>query len=171
VVERACADCLRNIEDSLHAVSANLANRPIAWLIRLLALPLGRRLGGPPDKLDHAIAASIMQPGEVRDRLTASVYRPESERDRLRLMDAALAGVLEVEPLIKRLKKHIRVDALADDELEPKLGECVDAELLTGDEMARLLTAERLRREVIAVDAFGGARQTEVAATRQAVAE
>ncbi len=171
VVERACANCLLKIEGSLHEVSANLANRPVAWLIRLLALPLGRRLGGPPDKLDHAIAAAMMQPGDFRDRLTASLYRSDSPDDRLRVVDAALARAVEAEPLLKRVKKHVRVDALADQELEPALAGCVDAELLTAEEMARLLRAERLRREVIAVDAFAGGKEKDTPAKPRAVAE
>jgi acyl-CoA dehydrogenase len=160
LVEWSCADCLHTIENSLHEVTANLANRPVAWLIRILALPLGRRLKRPADRLEQAIASSIMQPGESRERLAAGMFLPQTETERMNIMDRALRKAVEVGPLARRIRAHVRLDAVADDALESRLAECVDAELLTDDEARTVLAAEKLRREVIAVDAFAASEVT-----------
>ncbi|HET7588393.1 MAG TPA: acyl-CoA dehydrogenase [Gammaproteobacteria bacterium] len=155
LVEWTCADCLHTIQESLYEVTTNLANRPIAWLIRILALPLRRRVKRPADQLDRAIAPLIMQPTGSRDRLAEGMFLSQAEGDRLKTIDDALRKAMEAEPLVRKLGKQIRLDAVANDELEPRLAECVSAGLLSEQEMQVVLAAERLRRQVIAVDAFG----------------
>lgn len=167
LVEWVCADCLYTIQESLYDVASNLSNRPIAWLIRVLALPLGRRLKRPADRLDARIAPLIMQPGETRARLAEGMFLPGTDGRRLKTIDEALRRSVEAEPLIRRIRKQVRVDAVADDELEPRLSECVSAELVTEKEKQTILEAERLRREVISVDSFGAGELNEKTAVRE----
>jgi acyl-CoA dehydrogenase len=58
------------IEARLDEIFANFPNRPVAWMLRFLLLPLGPRRRGPSDRLTDACAELLLAPSATRDRLT-----------------------------------------------------------------------------------------------------
>jgi acyl-CoA dehydrogenase len=82
------------IETRLDEILANFSNRPVAWLLRLLVLPLGVRRRGPSDRLTRACAELLLSPSATRDRLTADIFRASDGKglDRLeRAFDLVVA--------------------------------------------------------------------------------
>lgn len=74
IVRWCCESGYARIETALVGVIDNFPLRPLAWLVRMVTLPLGVRSRGPDDATTQACAERLMQPGAGRDRLTPGVF-------------------------------------------------------------------------------------------------
>jgi acyl-CoA dehydrogenase len=93
--ERAFADwaiehALARVDEALQGVLRNLPARPVAWLLRALVFPTGRREWGPDDAVGAAAARALLDRDRSRDALTAGIYLPRSDEAGLGSLDAAL---------------------------------------------------------------------------------
>lgn len=68
------ADGLARIDRLFGEVFANLPNRPIAWLARLVVQPFGAAVRGPKDRLAIECAKLLLAPSATRDRLTSGLH-------------------------------------------------------------------------------------------------
>lgn len=68
------ADGLARIDRRFAEVFANLPNRPIAWLARLVVQPFGAAVRGPKDRLAIECAELLLAPSATRDRLTSGLH-------------------------------------------------------------------------------------------------
>ncbi|MBA4208374.1 MAG: acyl-CoA dehydrogenase [Parvibaculum sp.] len=68
------ADGLARIDRRFAEVFANLPNRPIAWLARLVVQPFGAAVRGPKDRLAIECAELLLAPSVTRDRLTSGLH-------------------------------------------------------------------------------------------------
>ncbi|MDX3907328.1 MAG: acyl-CoA dehydrogenase [Pigmentiphaga sp.] len=91
------------IEDRLDGVLANLPNRAVAGLLRVVCLPWGVRRRGPADAVTQACAEILLQPSAVRDRLLPGLAqpRPGEALDRLA---RAFDLVTRAAPILDRLR-------------------------------------------------------------------
>ena len=127
------------VKDSLHraeqALIELLPNLPLLprLLLRVVALPLGRRHVAPHDRLEHLVARLITTPGPTRDRLAAGMYLPTAPGEKLAILEEALRRAIEVEPLQHKARTK-----------QP----------LSDAESAALAAADAARRAAIAVDEF-----------------
>src|SRR5262245_30106143 len=62
------------IERRFDEIFANFPNRPVAWLLRFLVLPLGLTRRGPSDRLTRACAEILLNPSATRERLTVDIF-------------------------------------------------------------------------------------------------
>jgi acyl-CoA dehydrogenase len=137
------------IEKRLDEIIANFPNRPAAWLLRFLLLPLGVRRRGPSDRLTQACAAILTQPSATRDRLTVDLYRGTDDGGVARL-DRAFALTTAIKPVRDRLRQaHVHDIAVAR-----QRGVISDAE---ADQLKAVQLAVA---EVIAVDDFAAEELT-----------
>ncbi|CFP71514.1 acyl-CoA dehydrogenase [Bordetella pertussis] len=67
-------DGRHRIETRIDQVLSNLPNRPLAWLVRALILPV-RLARGPSDALTRECAALLLSPSRTHDRLAADLQR------------------------------------------------------------------------------------------------
>jgi acyl-CoA dehydrogenase len=96
------------IEERLDQILANFPNRPAAWLLRFLVLPLGLRRRGPSDRLTRACAEILLTPSATRDRLTVDIFHGTGD-DGLARLERAFALTVATQPLQDRLHKaHVR---------------------------------------------------------------
>ena len=96
------------IEARFDAIFANFPNRPAAWLLRFLLLPLGLRRRGPSDPLTQACAEILLEPSATRERVTADIFRCPGN-DGVARLERAFALVVAAAPLRDRLHRaHIR---------------------------------------------------------------
>ncbi|MBZ6078580.1 acyl-CoA dehydrogenase [Microvirga puerhi] len=94
----------RTIEARFAEILANLPNRPVAWLLKLLIQPLGAKALGPSDALIAQCAQILLEPSTARDRLTPGLYHGKSD-DGLARLERAFALVARTQPIRNRLKK------------------------------------------------------------------
>lgn len=128
-----CEDCFARIQTSFDGLLRNLPKRPLAWLLRGLVFPLGRTHSHPSDRLGHQVAALLLKPSPVRDRLTSGLFLPLNLREPIGRLEDALKQTIAAEPLEQKLK------------LKMPLNE---------SEVTLLRAASAARREVIKVDDF-----------------
>ncbi|QFU15527.1 acyl-CoA dehydrogenase [Microvirga thermotolerans] len=150
----------QTIEARFAEIFANLPNRPVAWLLKLIVLPLGARALGPSDALVRECAEILLEPSAARDRLTPGLYRGQDDGGLARL-ERAFALVVRAQPIRDRLGKE-----------GGESWRTAHGEGKISDEEARLLQeAEAAVAAAIAVDSFApedmapGSRRKDAAAS------
>lgn len=134
---------LREIEVRLDEVIQNFPNRPLAWLMKLLVLPLGVGRKAPKDRLTQACADLLLEPSATRQRLTSGVYVGDAHTG-LGQVESAFAQVVATQALRDKLRAH-KLKAV---------DEGVAQDVLTEAEAQSLQKAQAAVSEAIAVDHF-----------------
>src|SRR5690606_1225859 len=106
LVDWVVADTLAKMQQSFDRLFANLDNRFIAFLLRRVVFPLGRRYKAPSDTLEQALAGLLQQPGPARDRLLDGGFFGAD--DRLAELEQAATAMAQAAPLRKTLRNAIR---------------------------------------------------------------
>jgi acyl-CoA dehydrogenase len=149
LVEWNYRSALYTIQTRLDEVLSNLPARPVAWLLRMAAFPLGRHRRPPSDKLTHRTAALILSPSETRERLTKGIYINHVPSDATGRMEHAFAAAVERDLIEDKIRKERPgKKALAD------LAALVRDKIITQAEADSLTTANAIVREAIDVDDF-----------------
>lgn len=143
LVEWSLETGLRKIEVSLEAVIQNFPNRPLAWLMKLLVLPMGVGRKGPKDTLTQACANLLMAPSDTRTRLTRGVFVGGASTG-LRQVESAFEQVCATQVLRDKLKTHKL----------SSVDEAVRQQIISEQEAQQLRDAEQAVAEAIAVDHF-----------------
>lgn len=150
----ACEHALARIEDALDGVLRNLPARPIAWALRPLVFPLGRRAKEPDDTCLGAVAEALLDDADTRNRLTAGIFIPHPDEVGLGRLEDALAKATEALPVEAKLRHGVR-DGRLEHAPGLRLAEAaLDANVITKAELELLRTASAARDEVIQVDSF-----------------
>ncbi len=92
------------IEARFDEIFANLPNRPAAWLLRFLVLPLGPRRRGPADRLTDACANILLAPSATRERLTVDIFHGTGD-DGLARLERAFEATVATQPVRDRMRK------------------------------------------------------------------
>ena len=87
LMDWACQSMLYEAEASLDRLLDNFPSQIMAFGLRLVVFPRGRRFKQPSHRLDRKVAKAIVAPGQVRNRLTQGIYVPDSEDDPLGLLE------------------------------------------------------------------------------------
>ena len=147
---------LHTIQTRTDEVLNNLPNRPVAWLLRLVAFPLGRFRRPPSDRLAHACASLILSATETRERLTAGIYVNHSPTDPTGRMEAAFAAALERDAIEDKIRASGQTGrkALAD------LPRLVREGIITQADADALMRANAIIRDAIDVDDFAPSELT-----------
>lgn len=165
-----CQYALAQIQDALDGFIANFPVRPVAWSLRALVFPFGRRQRLPGDRMDHVLASSLMQPGEIRDALGAGLYTEALANNPIGLLEQTFRKVVDAEALEARVRKAQgkgEFDFAVGADIETRLKAAVAAEVLSEAEARQLLDAELALADMIAVDEF---EPSELVATGAAAA-
>jgi len=157
LLDWAIQDSLYLIQQAFEGAIRNFPNAAVRQLMNVMIFPLGRRLSPPSDHLGHRIATLLMQPGAVRDRLTAGMYIPDDEQDAVGALEAALTSTLACEALQLKLQEERKQGKLkAMDELS-RIAEAREQGLIDAEQALQLERDYALRRKVIMVDDFAPA--------------
>jgi acyl-CoA dehydrogenase len=95
-------ECVWRMQMALDGVIRNFPVRPVAWVMRALVFPFGRREVPPSDRLGRRVAAIITAPGEARDRLLEWVYLTPTPNNTVGRMEALLPQVIAAEPVERK---------------------------------------------------------------------
>jgi len=145
---------LYQAQQQLDGFLSNFPNRWVGRLLRPVVFPLGKPYAPPSDALGHRIAASILEPGETRDRLTSGIYITDKPDDPLGRIEHALEAVIdatEAEEKLHRAQKAGVVTTLDD---EAAITELRKANLVNEEEEALLRKAAQATWQAIVVDSF-----------------
>jgi acyl-CoA dehydrogenase len=154
----AMARARTDAQDALIEVLRNYPNRVIGQLLRFIVFPLGQRYRAPTDRMDHAVANLLLNPGNSRNRLTGEVYIGNDQQQTGRLEKALLLTV-EAEAIERKIKKAIGRKAMTLRDTQDLVEHCLENDVITSDEADSLLTAALARNDVIQVDAFEWGQQ------------
>jgi len=160
------------MQTALDGVLRNFPVRPVAWVLRALVFPLGRREVPPSDRLGRRVAALLTAPNEARTRLMGDIYMTPNANNPIGRMNALLPEVILAEPVERKFLKAAKSGELKGYDYDAQL---VDAEakgLLSGAERELLARVRKATFEFISVDDFdaselaAGARQEDKRALR-----
>ena len=147
-------DAMFRIETAFSGLIDNLPNRMAGLALRLATFPLGLRGRPPSDDLGHRVAALLLEPSPVRERLSYGVYVPANATEPVAQLELALRAALAVEPIYARIyaaaKRH-EISGHTPDELTASAEE---RRIISREERDAIASSKALRREVIMVDDF-----------------
>ncbi|MGQ0525927.1 MAG: acyl-CoA dehydrogenase [Betaproteobacteria bacterium] len=150
----ALQDALFRLQTAFTGLADNFPGRLARLLLRLTAFPLGAPHVPPSDELGHQVAAILLEPSAVRDRLTSGVYIPQDSEQPIAQLEQALRAAIGVEGVYARIyaaAREGRISGRTPDELAARAEE---AGVIQGTELQALARAKSLRRAVIMVDDF-----------------
>jgi len=143
LLEWCMASGFKTIENRFAEILANLPNRFVAVVLKLVIQPLGARVLGPSDRVIHQCAQLVLEPSAARDRLTPDLSHVDDDRGVARLEKAFLL-VSAAEDIAKR----IRAAHFHDGQEAVKKG------VITEAEGKQLAAAHEAVAKVIEVDDF-----------------
>jgi len=150
----ACNDALAKAEFALVGVLRNLPARPLAWSLRPLVFPLGRRERGPDDACVSAVATAVLDDAEARERLTSGIFIPPEDEIGLGHLEAALRKASEALRIEAKLRAAVRKGIIDRVPGEAMASAGLAAGVISKAELEALHAADAAREEVIQVDAF-----------------
>ncbi len=153
-VEWGCEHALYEAQQALLGIIENLPLRPAAWLLKVLAFPLGPRLKPPSDRLGARVARSLLEDQAARENLTRDIFVPNEDEVGLGRMEAALDNTVEGRRVERKLRDAVRageIDKAPGLQLA-RIG--LEAGVITRTDFEILERAEETATEVVRVDAF-----------------
>jgi acyl-CoA dehydrogenase len=139
------------------AMRGTIENFPVAWargLMRLVVFPFGSPYRPASDRLGGTVARLVIEPGEVRDRLTRHMYVSRDPKDPTGLLEVTLEKVIAAEPAEKKLDRAIRAGTVRRYHNVDWIADAVEKGVLSAQEGQQLKEVEELTARVIAVDHF-----------------
>lgn len=135
-----------------------LNNFPIRWLGKLLhglIFPWGVAYQKPNDKLTHCVVSYMLEPSNLRDRLTRYCFVARESDEPMRQLENALLKVQQVDPIWKKFQVATRNDKIPKfGSFESRMLAAMHANVLTEDETNSLREFNDLYQEVIRVNEF-----------------
>lgn len=154
LVDWCCQELFFACEQAIQGV---ITNFPVRWarvVLRFMLQPFGGRRQKPSDALGQRLATLMMEPGEVRSRLTRHVFSEAIDTCPLGHLEAVFHEVCAVASLEKRVSDAVKEGKLKSLTLLQQIVEAQQQGVLTTDEAMQLQRAEEGRQRVIAVDDF-----------------
>ncbi|WP_049621905.1 acyl-CoA dehydrogenase [Frateuria defendens] len=146
--------CMWLTQNALDGAIRNFPVRPVAWLLRALVFPFGRREVPPSDRLGRRVAALLTAPNEARERLTEWVYLSPTANNTIGRMNALLPEVIAAEPVERKFLKAQKSGQLKAHDYNGQVDEAVQAGVLDAAEGALLKRVREGVFEFISVDDF-----------------
>ncbi len=145
VMKWACEQALFDAENAMVDLLDNYPNKFVAGLLKVATMPFGRLHKKPTDGMTHKAAQSILEPGDLRDRLTSGIYVSDDINDPVGELEDAFRKAVVAEELEKKLAR-----ALHKGEADP----------LSAAEHKLITDAEAARQRIIAVDHYKPAKES-----------
>ena len=154
IVSLCAQNALYRHQQALRGAIENFPVAPVRWLMNWCVFPLGARYRPAPDWLGHKVVELVMQPGEVRDRLTRHIYISRDVNDATGLLEVTLEKVIRAEEAEKKLDRAVRHGQIKRYHGLDWIGDALKKDIVTESEAQLLRDVEALTARVIAVDHF-----------------
>ena len=146
--------CLNRVEEALDGMMQNFPVRPVAWIMRFLALPNGRYIGVANDQLGHKVASLLLEPSEARERLTSGMFVSTHPEGPIHLLEDALPKVIAAEPLERKMRRALKEGVIKGRNTEEWIVDGIKKGVIDQGEAEVIRAAEAARDKVIQVDDF-----------------
>jgi hypothetical protein len=154
-VHYAVQHCLHNGAKSLQEAFTNYPKKAVGRLLKVIIFPLGNHFSKPSDDLTVKLAESLMTPGAHRDRLTNLCFVGQDEDDSVGLMENAFLAMYDIKSLERKLMRAAKEGKVARKGLlMDRLTQALEADVLTQEEVDKIVAADKLRYKAIQVDHF-----------------
>jgi len=154
-VHYAVQHCLHNGAKSLQEAFSNYPQKAVGRLLKVIIFPLGNHFAKPSDDLTVKLAESLMTPGAHRDRLTHLCFVGQDENDSVGLMENAFLAMYDIKSLERKLMRAAKEGKVARKGLlMDRLAQALEADVLTQEEVDKIVAADKLRYKAIQVDHF-----------------
>lgn len=153
-VHWACQYNLQRIQTAFNGFLHNFPNRPVSLLLRWIVFPWGRLYAPPNDRLGHKISTLLINPSEMRNRLTSGVFIPKNEDETITQLESALRKVVDAAPLEKKIRSFQKNFKPEYADYETMLAAAIVEGIIDKDEKSVLQQANKARTKVIGVDDF-----------------
>lgn len=154
IVDLAMQNGLYRFQEAMRGAIDNFPVTPVRWLMRVLIFPLGRHYSPASDRLGSKIVKTVIEPGEVRDRLTRDIYVSRDPDDQTGILEYTLDKVIVSEAAEKKLEKAIREGIIRRYHGVDWFEDAQEKGVLSESEAQQLREVEGLVARVIAVDHF-----------------
>lgn len=143
-----------------HAFEGLYRNLPvplIGWILRgpssawLRLNPIGKY---PSDRLTRKAALAMQTPGTARDSLTNGMFIPADENDASAVLERALDAASRSAPVAEKIRDAVKKGTLKKDKTPELAKQALEQKLISREEYDTVTRAEKLRSDVIKVDAF-----------------
>ncbi len=157
LVKWVCLNSLYTIQERFDAILHNFPSRLVAWKLRWIIFPLGKRWRPVDDALGHRLASILLEPSAQRDRLTEGIYIGKDRDDITGCLEYAMKLVIESDVLDARIRRAIRDGRLQVDPLLDLVEQAEAQSIISTAEAELLKETERAVRRAIDVDDFAPA--------------
>jgi acyl-CoA dehydrogenase len=147
-------DSVWSMQMALDGVIRNFPVRPVAWMLRALVFPFGRREVPPSDRLGHRVASLLMSPNEARSRLLEWSFVSPTANNPVGRMNALLPDVIAAEPVERKFLKAVKAGQITAHEYADQLVEAEQAGAISEAERILLEKVHEATAEFINVDDF-----------------
>ncbi len=143
-----------NAHNALLMTIDNFPNAVIRVLLRGIIFPFGLRFKQPDDRMTSEVAGSILDGGELREKLTADVYVPGSKDPALGILEHALLSSHDILPLKRKLRIARKEGLVKSRYGSEMISEGLAANIITQSEADEIIKYDKLLADVIDVDDF-----------------
>jgi acyl-CoA dehydrogenase len=147
-------ECVWRMQMALDGVIRNFPLRPVAWLLRALVFPLGRREVPPSDRLGRRVAAILTAPNEARTRLIEGAYMTPTANNPVGRMNALLPEVIAAEPVERKFLKAVKSGEVVGLDFATQIADAEAKGVLDNAERKLLERVRTASFEFISVDDF-----------------
>ncbi|MDR3491776.1 MAG: acyl-CoA dehydrogenase [Gammaproteobacteria bacterium] len=143
-IQKACDDLLDNFPQTI-----------IGKILHWVVFPWGPVYRKPKDALGKKLVASMIEPSELRERLTKNCYIRQDDNNAIKRIETAFALRVKVEPISKKFQMAVRSGKVArHGSFDERTLAAFQAKILTKSEMTALREYEALEQEIIKVNEY-----------------
>lgn len=149
-----CQDALFKAQDQLAGFLNNFPNRLLAWGLKCLLFPTGKRYLPPDDRLGGKVVNCFLEPTETRERLTAGIFISGEADDGLNRIELAFqkqVAIADIENKARAGLKDLGLKVANDLEL---MEQALAEKILSPKEVQKLREAYEATLKALAVDDF-----------------
>lgn len=146
--------CLYKIQQSFDELLRNFRFKSVAYLLRWLIFPLGRRFAEPSVRLSSQVAQLFTAPTATRTRLTGNLFSTPTGNNPIFQLEDALLKTIEAEPVEKMVRKAVQVGEIFGYDFRAQVKMAYDKGVISLEQYALIQQADEARQKVIAVDDF-----------------
>lgn len=155
VAEWAVQHCLHKAASALDQLLRHFPGTLTRLFLRGLIMPFGMPYQAPNDVEDAEIADLMTHPSDIRKCFAQLCFIPTHPKEHIAIIETAFQLEYQLTLVTQRLKRSLKDLSLPDGStMAAKIKAAEQANIITHAEAKQLLTLEKLRAQIIAVDAF-----------------